>query len=83
MLEAVDENTIGVVPILGVTYNGLYEPVKDLASALDELAAGGGPEATPIFRASVSGPCCSATSAAVNGAALAPSTKGIFVSPAS
>jgi glutamate decarboxylase len=37
MLAAVDENTIGVVPILGVTYNGVYEPVKELADALDDL----------------------------------------------
>ena len=44
MLAAVDENTIGVVPILGVTYNGVYEPVKILADALDELAARGGPD---------------------------------------
>src|SRR6476659_980996 len=54
MLEAVDENTIGVVPILGVTYNGLYEPVKDLASALDELAASGGPD-VPIHVDGASG----------------------------
>ena len=33
MLEVVDENTIGVVAILGVTYNGVYEPVKELAAA--------------------------------------------------
>ena len=39
MLEAVDENTIGVVPILGVTYNGVYEPVQELAGALDDLQA--------------------------------------------
>jgi glutamate decarboxylase len=32
-----DENTIGVVPTLGITYTGAYEPVKDLASALDVL----------------------------------------------
>ncbi len=37
MLGAVDENTIGVVAILGVTYNGVYEPVKELAAALDDL----------------------------------------------
>jgi glutamate decarboxylase len=37
MLAVVDENTIGVVPILGVTYNGVYEPVKELADALDDL----------------------------------------------
>ena len=39
MLAAVDENTIGVVAILGVTYNGVYEPVKQLAAALDDLEA--------------------------------------------
>ena len=37
MLEVVDENTIGVVAILGVTYNGVYEPVKEIAAALDDL----------------------------------------------
>ena len=34
---AVDENTIGVVPILGETYTGLYEPVAAIAKALDDL----------------------------------------------
>ena len=37
MLEAVDEHTIGVVGILGVTYDGRYEPIADLAAALDDL----------------------------------------------
>ncbi len=37
VLDAVDENTIGVVPILGVTYTGAYEPVADIAAALDDL----------------------------------------------
>jgi len=37
MLDVVDENTIGVVAILGVTYNGVYEPVKEIAEALDDL----------------------------------------------
>jgi glutamate decarboxylase len=32
-----DENTIGVVAILGSTYDGSYEPVAELAAALDEL----------------------------------------------
>jgi glutamate decarboxylase len=32
-----DENTIGVVPTLGVTFNGRYEPVKAVAEALDRL----------------------------------------------
>ncbi|CAB4935751.1 MAG: glutamate decarboxylase [Actinobacteria bacterium] len=37
MLPFVDENTIGVVVILGVTYTGLYEPVQEIAAALDDL----------------------------------------------
>jgi len=37
VLQAVDENTIGVVPTLGVTYTGLYEPVAAIAKALDDL----------------------------------------------
>jgi glutamate decarboxylase len=32
-----DENTIGVVAILGSTFDGSYEPVKDIATALDQL----------------------------------------------
>jgi glutamate decarboxylase len=32
-----DENTIGVVAILGSTFDGSYEPVLDIAKALDEL----------------------------------------------
>jgi glutamate decarboxylase len=35
----VDENTIGVVAIMGVTYTGIYEPVKEIAAALDALQA--------------------------------------------
>ncbi|PSR35181.1 MAG: glutamate decarboxylase [Sulfobacillus benefaciens] len=37
VLDAVDENTIAVVPILGATYTGIYEPVAAIAQALDEL----------------------------------------------
>jgi len=33
----VDENTIGVVAIMGVTYTGMYEPVDKIAAALDEI----------------------------------------------
>ncbi|WP_066460551.1 glutamate decarboxylase [Sanguibacter suarezii] len=33
----VDENTIGVVAILGVTYTGMYEPVKEISAALDRI----------------------------------------------
>ncbi len=32
-----DENTIGVVPTLGVTYTGIYEDVAGIAAALDDL----------------------------------------------
>jgi glutamate decarboxylase len=32
-----DENTIGVVAILGSTFDGSYEPVKQIAAALDTL----------------------------------------------
>jgi glutamate decarboxylase len=37
MLDAVDENTICVVPTMGVTYTGHYELVPPLADALDRL----------------------------------------------
>src|SRR6201995_3674323 len=39
-----DENTIGVVAILGSTFDGSYEPVAEICAALDELASGGGPD---------------------------------------
>lgn len=32
-----DENTIGVVQTLGITFTGQYEPVKEVAAALDRL----------------------------------------------
>ena len=32
-----DENTIGVVAVLGSTFDGSYEPVAEIAAALDEL----------------------------------------------
>jgi glutamate decarboxylase len=34
-----DENTIGVVPTLGVTFTGDYEPVAAVSAALDDLQA--------------------------------------------
>jgi len=37
MLEAVDENTIGVVPTFGVTYTGNFEYPEPLQDALDKL----------------------------------------------
>ena len=38
----VDENTIGVVAIMGVTYTGMYEPVQQIAAKLDEIQASTG-----------------------------------------
>ena len=37
VLSQVDDNTIFVVPTLGVTYHGLYEDVAGIAAALDGL----------------------------------------------
>ncbi len=37
VLERVDENTIFVVPTLGLTYTGVYEDVRAIAEALDDL----------------------------------------------
>lgn len=37
LAKYVDENTIGVVAIMGVTYTGMYEPVEAIAAALDEI----------------------------------------------
>ena len=39
VLKRVDENTIGVVPTLGVTFTGQFEPVKAVNDALDRLQA--------------------------------------------
>jgi glutamate decarboxylase len=39
-----DENTIGVVAVLGSTFDGSYEPVAEICAALDKLAAEGGPD---------------------------------------
>lgn len=43
-LKLCDENTIGVVAILGSTFDGSYEPVLEISQALDGLAASGGPD---------------------------------------
>ena len=37
VLKRCDENTIGVVPTLGVTFTCQYEPVKEVAAALDKF----------------------------------------------
>lgn len=44
VLNAVDENTIGVVAILGVTYTGGYEPVQEIHKALTKHNAATGYE---------------------------------------
>ncbi|KAJ7581046.1 glutamate decarboxylase [Mycena floridula] len=38
-MDFVDENTIGVFVILGSTYTGHYEPVKEMSDLLDEYEA--------------------------------------------
>jgi glutamate decarboxylase len=37
--KLVDENTIGVIAILGSTFDGSYEPVKEISEALDRVQA--------------------------------------------
>ncbi|WP_239499578.1 pyridoxal-dependent decarboxylase, partial [Stenotrophomonas maltophilia] len=37
LADYVDENTIGVVAIMGVTYTGMYEPVLQISQALDKI----------------------------------------------
>jgi len=37
VLKRVDENTIGVIVTLGVTFTGQYEPVNEVSAALDQL----------------------------------------------
>jgi glutamate decarboxylase len=37
VLKHCDENTIGVIPTLGVTFTGQFEPVRAVAEALDKL----------------------------------------------
>jgi len=37
LADVVDENTIGVVAIMGVTYTGVYEPVAEICAALDAI----------------------------------------------
>jgi glutamate decarboxylase len=49
-----DENTVGVVAILGSTFDGTYEPVAEIAAALDRLAASGGPD-VPVHVDAASG----------------------------
>ncbi|MCM3882063.1 glutamate decarboxylase [Frankia sp. R82] len=50
-----DENTIGVVAILGSTFDGSYEPVAEIAAALDRLAAADGGPDIPVHVDAASG----------------------------
>ena len=52
--DAVDENTIGVVAILGTTFTGELEPVQEICAVLDEIAGGGGPD-VPVHVDAASG----------------------------
>ncbi len=54
VIAAVDEDTIGVVAILGTTFTGELEPIAEICAALDELAAGGGPD-VPVHVDAASG----------------------------
>ena len=49
-----DENTIGVIGILGSTQDGSYEPIAGICSALDDLAGSGGPD-VPVHVDAASG----------------------------
>ena len=42
LLDHVDENTIGVVAVLGSTMDGTYEPVQEICAALDSYQAQSG-----------------------------------------
>ncbi len=37
MVPYIDENTIGVVATLGLTFTGMYEPVLEISQALDQI----------------------------------------------
>jgi glutamate decarboxylase len=39
VIKRCDENTIGVAPTFGVTFARQYEPVAEIAAALDKLQA--------------------------------------------
>jgi glutamate decarboxylase len=49
-----DENTIGVVAIMGSTFDGSYEPVSEICDALEALATSGGPD-VPVHVDAASG----------------------------
>src|SRR6476619_5801500 len=54
LLDHVDENTIGVVAVLGSTMDGSYEPVEDICDALDQHEAASG-HSVPVHVDAASG----------------------------
>ncbi|WP_158867049.1 glutamate decarboxylase [Leifsonia sp. AG29] len=52
--EAVDDDTIGVVGIVGTTFTGELEPIAEICAALDRVAAAGGPD-VPVHVDAASG----------------------------
>jgi glutamate decarboxylase len=55
VVDTVDEDTIGVVAILGTTYTGELEPIADICAALDRLAAEPGNPDVPMHVDAASG----------------------------
>ena len=55
LLEHVDENTIGVVAVLGSTMDGSYEPVQEICAALDELRGRDSGVSVPVHVDAASG----------------------------
>jgi glutamate decarboxylase len=53
-VKACDENTIGVVAVLGSTYDGSYEPVAEICAALDDYQASTGTD-VPVHVDAASG----------------------------
>jgi glutamate decarboxylase len=55
VVDAVDDDTIGVVAILGSTYTGELEPIAEICAALDKLAAEPGKPDVPVHVDAASG----------------------------
>jgi glutamate decarboxylase len=55
VVNAVDQDTIGAVAILGTTFTGELEPVAQICAALDKLAADGGVDVPVHVDAAIGG----------------------------
>ncbi len=55
VVDAVDEDTIGVVAIVGTTFTGELEPVAEICAALDKLAGTKGKPDVPVHVDAASG----------------------------